>query len=269
MITDRIDRIIKENGIDLYRQDFNMDPLPLWQSGDAPNQRGMTENGHVAGYMAFWDELQRRNPNMLIDSCASGGRRNDMESVRRSIPLLRSDYRLESIGNQGMTYGLASCELYDPTTGTFSTTGSLVYQRAYHTATLLGDGKVLVVGGRGTENPAPAEVYDPATGSFALTGSLRQRREHHTATLLPDGNVLIIGGYGPGGPLLASVELYDTAAGTFTTVGSLIEARKQHKTVLLPSGKLLVVGGDFANPADTELGTFLSIVLLPMIAKNY
>ena len=106
-ITDRIDKIIEENGVDFYRQDFNMDPLPLWQANDTPTRKGMTENRHIAGYLAFWDALLQHNPGIRIDSCASGGRRNDMESARRSIPLLRSDYRLESIGNQGMTYGLA------------------------------------------------------------------------------------------------------------------------------------------------------------------
>ena len=63
---------------------------------------------HVTGYLAYWDELLRRHPNMLIDSCASGGRRNDLETLRRSVPLLRSDCIMHSIGNQGHTYGLSS-----------------------------------------------------------------------------------------------------------------------------------------------------------------
>jgi alpha-galactosidase len=61
----------------------------------------------VSGYLAYWDELIRRHPNMLIDSCASGGQRNDLETLRRSVPLLRSDYILEPVGNQGHTYGIA------------------------------------------------------------------------------------------------------------------------------------------------------------------
>jgi len=61
----------------------------------------------VQGYLAFWDELRRRHPNMLIDSCASGGRRNDLETLRRSVPLLRSDYIFEPVGQQCHTYGLA------------------------------------------------------------------------------------------------------------------------------------------------------------------
>jgi alpha-galactosidase len=59
------------------------------------------------GYLAYWDELLRRHPGMLIDSCASGGRRNDLETMRRAVPLLRSDYLFEPVGQQGHTYGLS------------------------------------------------------------------------------------------------------------------------------------------------------------------
>lgn len=106
-LTDHVDRILTEQGIDLYRQDFNMDPLPYWRAADAEDRQGMTEIRHVMGYLAFWDELRRRHPDMLIDSCASGGRRNDLETLRRAVPLLRSDYILEPIGQQGHTYGCA------------------------------------------------------------------------------------------------------------------------------------------------------------------
>jgi alpha-galactosidase len=106
-LTDHVDRLITEQGIDLYRQDFNMDPLSFWQKNDAEDRQGITENHHVTGYLAYWDELRRRHPNMLIDSCASGGRRNDLETMRRAVPLLRSDYIMEPVGNQGHTYGLS------------------------------------------------------------------------------------------------------------------------------------------------------------------
>jgi alpha-galactosidase len=86
----------------------------------------MTENGYVRGHLALWDELRRRNPGLRIDSCASGGRRDDLESMRRAVPLLRSDFQFPEMkgvveGNQGHTYGLSSwlpfqgtgCYLYD------------------------------------------------------------------------------------------------------------------------------------------------------------
>ena len=107
-----VDRLLVEQGIDFYRQDFNYDPLDAWRGHDAADRQGMTENLHVQGYLAYWDELQRRHPGMLIDSCASGGRRNDLETLRRAVPLLRSDYQPAGVastaGNQGHTYGLSS-----------------------------------------------------------------------------------------------------------------------------------------------------------------
>lgn len=106
-LTDHVDRLLTEQGIDLYRQDFNMDPLPYWRAADAPDRQGLAENRHVTGYLAYWDELQRRHPGMWIDSCASGGRRNDLETLGRAVPLLRSDYIIEPIGQQGHTYGAA------------------------------------------------------------------------------------------------------------------------------------------------------------------
>lgn len=106
-LVEHIDRLLTENGIDLYRQDFNMDPLAHWRANDAPDRQGITEIRHVMGYLAYWDELRRRHPDMLIDSCASGGRRNDLETMRRAVPLWRSDYAFEAIGHQCMTYGIS------------------------------------------------------------------------------------------------------------------------------------------------------------------
>jgi alpha-galactosidase len=106
-LTDHIDRLIVQEGIDLYRQDFNIDPLSYWRAADAEDRQGITEIRHVEGYFAFWDELLRRHPGMLIDSCASGGRRNDLETLRRAVPLLRSDYTFEPVGEQNHTFGVS------------------------------------------------------------------------------------------------------------------------------------------------------------------
>ena len=106
-LTEHVDRLITEQGIDLYRQDFNMDPLDFWRKNDAEDRQGITEIRHVTGYLAYWDELRRRHPDMLIDSCASGGRRNDLETMRRAVPLWRSDYAFEPVGHQCMTYGIS------------------------------------------------------------------------------------------------------------------------------------------------------------------
>jgi alpha-galactosidase len=106
-LTEHVDHLLVQQGIGLYRQDFNMDPLKYWRQNDAPDRQGITEIRHVEGYLAYWDELRRRHPDMLIDSCASGGRRNDLETMRRAVPLWRSDYAYEVRGHQCMTYGLS------------------------------------------------------------------------------------------------------------------------------------------------------------------
>ena len=109
-MTNHIDKLIVEQGVDLYRQDFNMDPLNFWRAKDTPDRQGITEIRYVTGYLAYWDELRRRHPNMLIDSCASGGRRNDIETMKRAVPLTRSDYLLEAgepISQQMQTLGMA------------------------------------------------------------------------------------------------------------------------------------------------------------------
>jgi alpha-galactosidase len=121
-VTEHVDHLLTEQGIDLYRQDFNLDPLEHWQKADPEDRQGIAENHHVTGYLAYWDELRRRHPDMLIDSCASGGRRNDLETLRRAVPLLRSDYIMEPVGNQGHTYGLS---FWVPFQGTGTGSGEL------------------------------------------------------------------------------------------------------------------------------------------------
>ncbi len=125
-LTDHVDRLLTKQGIDLYRQDFNMDPLSFWRGKDAEDRQGITEIYHVMGYLAYWDELRRRHPDMLIDSCASGGRRNDLETMRRAVPLWRSDYAYEPIGTQCHTYGMSFwIPFYG--TGTVACTGAPYY----------------------------------------------------------------------------------------------------------------------------------------------
>ena len=106
-LVDHVSGIIREQGIDLYRQDFNFEPLLLWRDKEADDRRGITEIRHVTGYLAYWDELRKRFPNLLIDTCASGGRRDDLETLRRAVPLWRSDYAFEPAAMQQLTYGMA------------------------------------------------------------------------------------------------------------------------------------------------------------------
>ena len=144
---------------------------------------------------------------------------------------------------------LETAELYDPITGTFRLTGSLLAPRNQHTATLLGNGKVLIAGGSNppASLPAGAELFDPGTGTFTPTGNLGTPRQYHTATLLQNGKVLIAGGLGTNNTWIGLAELYDPATGTFTATGSMVDPRHLHTATLLTSGKVLIVGGEGAN----------------------
>ncbi len=115
-LTEHISGMIENEGIALYRQDFNMDPLPFWRAKDEPDRQGISEIRHIEGLYAFWDELLRRHPGLIIDNCASGGRRIDLETASRSIPLWRTDYHyFEPNGYQCHTYGI---NFYLPTSST-------------------------------------------------------------------------------------------------------------------------------------------------------
>lgn len=100
--------LIEENGIDYYRQDFNMAPEPYWAQADEPGRKGMTEIRHIEGLYRYWDYLLGRFPEMQIDNCASGGRRLDLETTSRATPLWRTDYQYsEPLGYQNHTYNLS------------------------------------------------------------------------------------------------------------------------------------------------------------------
>lgn len=117
-----ISKRIKELGITLYRQDFNIGPIPFWRLNDEENRKGIYEIKHINNLYRFWDTLLERFPYLLIDNCAGGGHRVDIESLARSMPLWRSDYcsiwdnapegyQLQGIGNawwypySGVGYG--------------------------------------------------------------------------------------------------------------------------------------------------------------------
>jgi N-acetylneuraminic acid mutarotase len=128
---------------------------------------------------------------------------------------------------------LATAELYDPASGTWSATGSMAAPRASHRAVLLPNGQVLVVDGLTTP-----EVYDPASGTWSATGSMTELSgNYYTLTLLPNGQVLVVDG-------LTTPQVYDAASGTWSATGSMTEPRGNSYTVtLLPNGQVLVAGG--------------------------
>jgi len=102
-----ISGMIASAGIDCYRNDFNMYPLYYWRNGERPDRQGINEIRYVTGLYDFFDALKRDHPRLLLDTCASGGRRIDFEMLRRALVLTRSDYLWDPIGQQCHTYGLA------------------------------------------------------------------------------------------------------------------------------------------------------------------
>jgi hypothetical protein len=192
-------------------------------------------------------------------SWTATGRTVAVHQDRGTITLLLDGRVLLAGGNddrdpaKGVT---GSAELYDPNTGSWTVTGSMVTPRQGHTATLLPDGKVLVAGGNDWENAtASAELYDPVSGTWTATGTMltemwpRNASSNQVATLLRDGRVLVAGftgcTFGASGPCsyVSVAELYDPASGTWTATGTMAVAREGFTATLLPDGKVLAVGG--------------------------
>ena len=176
----------------------------------------------------------------------------DMTEARASHAMTRlADGRVYIAGgfagNDTEDRPFRSTEVFDPTTNRFAPAAPLADGKTGHTATLLTDGRVLIVGGWTAPQAAvafgSAEIHDPANGRAVGTVQPVVRRAGHTATPLHDGRVLLVGGVDRGGTELRSAEVFDPRSGTFVPVGEMQDARAAHSATLLPDGRVAIVGG--------------------------
>ncbi|RKI36638.1 hypothetical protein D7Y27_27765 [Corallococcus sp. AB004] len=143
----------------------------------------------------------------------------------------------------GYPVPMATAELYDPATNSWSAAGFMASARAFHAVAALPTGAVLVSGGHdGTGYTATAERYDPATNSWSVTGAMGTPRDGHALHLLSTGKVLVLGGY-DGSALTRVTEVYDPATGTWAPSGALSTPRYNQATTALTTGDILVAGG--------------------------
>ena len=195
---------------------------------------------------------------------------------------LLPDGRVLVVGGQGATgvgtyemalEELAAAEIWDPETEMFEEAGVLDIGRVFHTASLLPDSRVLIVGGFGTDDEGMptgfdnAVAWDPATGSFAEVATMAAVRIDHNAAVLADGKVHISGGLGfegerpdpeadVGPSMLTLVELFDPVSGEFVPAGRLQEGRQYGSSTALPDGRVVLIGGgdhDFEESAGLEI----------------
>ncbi len=198
------------------------------------------------------------NPTTGALSLMNEGRGNHTATLLTNGKVLVAGGALaSSLSSSSAGVTTKTAELFDPATGQWQTTGDMRIERESHTATLLPNGKVLVVGGVNNNSYLnTAEVYDPATGAWSYTTNvLSTIRYHHTATLLPSGRVLVTGGLSLVELGLTTTDIYDPATNSWSRGPDMKVGRQEHSATLLPSGQVLVAGGAAAAAVTTALSS--------------
>lgn len=172
---------------------------------------------------------------------------NNMVAPREQFPnaIKLLDGRVLIFGNQ-VNFS-TTAEIFDPTTNSFTQTGSLNQGRGNTRAVLLNDGRVLIAGGLFHTTTyialATCEIYDPVTGAFSTTGSLISPRKDHEMVLLADGRVMVLGGTNSSHTPLSSTDIFNPATGTWSSGPAMARARQQVGALALTDGRILVFGG--------------------------
>src|SRR5262245_23107500 len=126
-----------------------------------------------------------------------------------------------------------SAEIYDPASETFTATGAMTFPRtAFHSAVLLLDGRVLLVGGCSGECSSSAELYNPATGTFSRTGDMSVGQPYTAGVLLRSGKVLVVG--------YRTAQIFDPASGTFASAVDIGISEFVYDGTLLLDGTVLI-----------------------------
>lgn len=203
---------------------------------DASGLHSLPSFDHTATYTPAGDTLMLGGRNCEADpanDCARPGTFNPNDTVYGLIPVLEGQW------TEGPKLGS---------------------KRAFHTSTMLPNGKILTCGGSDGANPlATCEMLNPATSKWEATGSMNSPRSNHTATLLPNGNVLASGGVTPGGTAVASAEIFYPETQTWVPTGSMSSIRQLHTATLMPDGNVLVAGGAttsaYSNTAEIYIAS--------------
>jgi N-acetylneuraminic acid mutarotase len=151
--------------------------------------------------------------------------------------------------NKTFTASASGAAYIEQNNNNWQTAGKLGHKRAFHSSTLLANGKILACGGSdGTVTLDSCELFDPATAIWTAAGPMTSPRSRHTATMLPNGRVLAAGGtVHASTQVIATAEIYYPDTNRWIAINSMVTPRANHSAVLMPDGNVLVAGGDTIN----------------------